>query len=116
MELSEAGLIFKKAKESGLVMSRVPKDVKQLFTEIAENEFCDDYGLTFKWIFDQAMEYQKMKNIMFTDMIDKINYIAENTTPVEDYTSSEEKDDGNEKIIRLINGRIIKHTGGKKDE
>lgn len=115
MESSDAGIIFKKAKESGLVMSRVPKDIKQLFLEIAENEFCDDYGLTFKWIFDQAMEYQKMKSILFTDMIDKINYIAENTTPVEDCQSIEEKDDNNEKIIRLINGRIIKHMCEKND-
>jgi len=113
---NEGDIIYKKIRESGLVMSRVPRDIKELFVNLAGDQFCDDFGLCFKWVFDQAMEYQKMKSILFTDMIDKINYIADNVQ--EKDTDEEEElpqDSGHEKIVRLINGKQLKYLGGKDE-
>ena len=39
-------------KEWGLVISRVPKQTKQLFITLADTEFCSDYGMTLKWLVD----------------------------------------------------------------
>jgi len=57
--------ILKPIKERGIVMSRVPERTRNEFIEFAENEFCDDRGMCFKWLFTQAMEYQKMKKVLF---------------------------------------------------
>lgn len=35
-----------------LVLQRVPLNVAQEFRELAHKEFCGDYGMTLKWLWD----------------------------------------------------------------
>ena len=55
----------------GLVMSRVPEKTRKEFIEFANGEFAEDYGMALKWIFEQAMEYQKVKKVLLNEDIIK---------------------------------------------
>jgi len=41
-----------KAKRTSLSIQRIPEEVKTEFLELAEKEFCKDYGMTLKWLMD----------------------------------------------------------------
>jgi hypothetical protein len=56
-----------KLKSSGIVISRLPKDTKDAFMKLAEERFCDDYGMTLVWLLDQATEYQTAKEVLFNN-------------------------------------------------
>jgi len=105
-----AGIVLKKARESGLVISRIPKETRDIFVKIAEESFADDYGLLLKNLLDQALEYQQMKAILFYGLHEKIDKILECVDK-----DKEKVDEDGQKTIKLLNGRIVK--GGKnKDE
>ena len=55
----------KKARESGLIIQRIPKNTKEEFVELANNEFCGDYGMTLKHQQQQCEEYQRFKKLLF---------------------------------------------------
>ena len=38
--------------ERKLFISRLPKNIKEEFTKFAEEEFCDDFGMAFKNVWD----------------------------------------------------------------
>ena len=61
--MEENGIVLRDDRK--ISISRVPKQTKDMFTALAEEEFCDDYGLCFKYILEQAKEYQKVKGILF---------------------------------------------------
>jgi len=63
--------IILREKEKSLHMSRVPKNLKEEFVKLANAEFTGDFGLCFKWCFDQAMEYQYMKSALFNGYLVK---------------------------------------------
>lgn len=85
-----------KDKETRLNISRVPKKVKILFIQLAEEEFEKDYGMTLKWCLDQAIEYQNIKPLMF------------NLLPQKSQNDVEQE----EGSIKTFSGRELK--GGKK--
>ncbi len=37
---------------SGLSISRLPKKTKEVFINLAEEDFCNDYGMTLKFLLD----------------------------------------------------------------
>lgn len=41
--------------DRSLYMGRVPEKTKKAFIELAEDEFCGDYGMTLKWLIDREM-------------------------------------------------------------
>lgn len=45
-----------------LGISRVPAQLKADFTALAKEEFCNDYGMTLRHIWDQFIEYQMLKS------------------------------------------------------
>ena len=47
-------------KTKGLIISRIPQRTKKQFTDIAKAEFCDDYGMTLKWLMDYAFVIQPL--------------------------------------------------------
>ena len=44
-----------KATQYDLKIKRVPKDTIKRFKELAEKEFCGDYGMTLKWLVDDII-------------------------------------------------------------
>lgn len=83
---NNAEIVLRKAKSQGIVISRIPINTRNIFTELAEQEFADDYGLCFKAILDDFLEYQKLKYIFIDNIdmkldiiIDKLNNVKEET-------------------------------------
>ena len=54
----------KKLRENSLGISRLDKETKLKFMEMATH-FCDDYGQTLQWCLVQAIEYQEAKKLFF---------------------------------------------------
>jgi hypothetical protein len=44
--------VFKKIKRADLVISRVPTPTLDFFKELADKEFCNDYGMALKHLID----------------------------------------------------------------
>jgi hypothetical protein len=101
---NSAGIVLKNARESGLVISRVPKTTKDLFIAVADGEFCSDYGLLLKHLLDQTLEYQEMKRLLFNGLHDKLDAILDKIEP------KEEKNEDGTKTIQLMNGKTINKT------
>jgi len=99
MEKEEIEKLKRRIKEQSLVIGRVPKKVKEDFISLANQGFCSDYGMTLGFIFDQAMEYQAMKNTFFENMNYKLNHIIELLT-------QEKKPE--KETITLVSGRKVK--------
>jgi len=47
-----------------LKISRVPPKTLKVFKEIADEEFCGDYGMCLKWLVDYAIEDLKYVNLV----------------------------------------------------
>lgn len=43
---------IRKSLTDGLRISRIPEKTRKGFIELADTEFCSDYGLTLKYLFD----------------------------------------------------------------
>ena len=69
--------IVLKEKERSLHISRIPKKTKEDFVKFADEEYVSDYGMAFKFCFDQAMEYQMMKPLIFGISQEKSNPLGE---------------------------------------
>ena len=84
-----------------LVISRVPENLKKEFIEFANQEFCEDYGMALRWLWDQAWEYQAMKEkLIDLGSIDARLRILEDNLLTQGNKS--------EKSIKLLNGKIIR--------
>ena len=64
MENEEFNEVVLREKERSLFISRVPKNTKDRFMELANSEFAGDYGLLLQWIFSQSIEYQRVKELL----------------------------------------------------
>ena len=100
-------------KEKSLVISRVPPKVKKDFISLANQGFCSYYGMTLGFIFDQAMEYQAMKNTFFENMNFKLDHIIGLLIDKNILETQEEKPE--KETITLVSGRKVeKSKGGGK--
>jgi hypothetical protein len=88
MKREEIEKIAKEENNTFLKISRVPIQVKDVFIQISEGEFVGDYGMCLKWCIEQALEYQRVKEVL----LDKefMAYIFENKPKVE--TQIEQKE------------------------
>ena len=98
----EINNIVLKEKETRLSISRVPKNTKLRFIELAENEFDNDYGQLLKWLLDQAVEYQNMKYAFFENINYKLDTIIANSE------QSQSEPEEEYKIKTMLSGRKIK--------
>ena len=64
MENEEFNGVVLREKERSLFISRVPKNTKDRFMELANSEFAGDYGLLLQWLYSQAIEYQRVKELL----------------------------------------------------
>ncbi len=93
--------IQERLQAHGIVMSRVPKTTREEFVKYAEEEFCDDYGMCLKYVWDNF----KLWKIFFQNMEYKLDEIIRKL----DNPIVEEKPEG----INMLSGRKVM-KGGKK--
>lgn len=100
------GVVLKKMKEKGLIMSRVPVKTRDEFIKFAEEEFADDRGMLLHEVW---RVYKQMINIQETFDV-KLNYIIQllesKEVPKEEIPK--------EKIKMLDGSKRMK--GGEKNE
>lgn len=84
-------------------MSRVPIGIRDAFVALAEEEFCGDYGLTLKTIY----EGYAMWKLFFENTNFKLDYISEKLDSITDLVSNsqikEEKPEGK----KMLGGRKV---------
>lgn len=62
---------FKKAIEfKGLVINRIPERYKNLFKDLAKEEFADDYGNLLRQLLVSYFEYEQLKNMFLSNNLD----------------------------------------------
>lgn len=61
--------VFDKIMSTKIVINRVPKITKGIFTKLAKDEFADDYGMALASILKEAEEYKKLKDMFFKNKI-----------------------------------------------
>ena len=97
--------IQERVKANGIVMNRVPDSTRQEFINFSKEEFCDDRGMCFKYIWDNF----KLWKLFFENIDMKLDKILDNTqSPIQEIEKNSEKS------IRLLSGRELK--GGNKNE
>lgn len=74
----EMNEIVLRENEKRLNISRVPKNTKEIFIQIATDEFAGDYGLLLKTLVDSYLEYLNMKSIFLEDINMKLDLILNN--------------------------------------
>ena len=97
--------VMLKEKENKLSMSRVPKKTKELFLEIANEDYSGDYGMCLKGILDGYMLFK----VFFENMDMKLDKVLcklnENTQRNEESSESE---------IKTMSGRTVEKGGTRK--
>ena len=77
-----------------LVIGRVPDDTKEQFVQFAKSEYCDDYGMAFKAIW----EYFK-GDMKYIHMLERIDSVEKRLNGVESKSDS--------KNIKTLGGKDI---------
>lgn len=101
----DEGIILRH-NERGLYMNDVNKDIKELFFQLAKEDHANHYGNCLKWCIEQALEYQKVKEIILNQ--DFINHILGDKPQIE----TEEKKPI--KQIKMLNGKTIEREEKEK--
>jgi hypothetical protein len=99
-----AGIVLKKAKAQGLIISRVPQRIRDNFTKLAEDEFADDYGATLSFLwnnFELWTAFMQNWDIKLNYIIDKIEGIKFPDKP--------------EVLKKMLSGKFIKMKGGQDE-
>lgn len=82
-----------------ITINRVPLATKRAFKELAEQEFCDDYGMTLKWLIDGTLT---MKEQDVQAQIATLQHQIDSLR-AEILASKGEK----QKKVRLLNGKEL---------
>lgn len=90
--------IVLREKERKLFISRLPMQVKEEFIKLANEEFCEDYGMAFKHVWDNF----KLWKVFFENTDYKLDEILRKLDNTEEKPES----------ITMLSGRKVK--GGKK--
>lgn len=89
-----------------LHIARVPEKTKKQFIELAEEEFCGDYGMTLKWLMDD------IPNLDIRMIIAKLEEHESRISVLESIPKEEKP---KKKTRKMLDG-TIKNIGGKEDE
>ncbi len=95
--------VLLKERERKLFINRIPKNIKEEFIKFAEEEFCGDYGLCLKYVWDNF----KIWKIFFENIDLKLDVIIE---MIQNKQETEPKN-----MVKTLSGKILK-KGGKKNE
>lgn len=105
MDKEEFDKIVLLEKERRLSINRIPKVTKEEFITFADAEFCSDYGMAFRHIWDNF----KIMSVIETFDI-KLNYII---TLLENQSKEKEIEP---KTKTMLSGRKIVVKGGKNEQ
>ena len=83
--------------ERGIVISRIPKEIKDIFITLAKTDFCDDYGMALREVVTQYIEYQEIKHMLFNG---RMRLLFEQPQPVEAESTTRD--------IKTLSGKVIK--------
>lgn len=89
--------------ERKLFISRIPKETKELFIEIANKEFEGDYGMLLKELVEDYCEFKQMKFLFFENIDNKLNTIL---SKIDNHNQPENS-------ITLLSGKKIIKEGIK---
>lgn len=103
-----AHVLARKLQENrkSLHIARIPDKTKGAFIELAEKEFCGDYGMALKWLIDDIPSQDTRMIIAKLEDHESRILALESTTP-----STEKKIDEN--VIKMVNGKKIVVRGLK---
>ena len=104
------GVVLKKMKEKGLVMSRVPTHTREEFIKLAQDHFADDRGMLLHhvWnVYKQAINIQETFDVKLNYIIQLLETIKINSPDKEEKPKTSE--------VRMLSGRRVK-GGTKKNE
>jgi hypothetical protein len=87
--------------QASLHISRIPTQTKKEFKEYAEKEFCNDFGLAFKYVWDS---YKGVLNFEVQEMLIRIEELESRIDLLEATQPQQKEDDG----IKTLSGRVIK--------
>lgn len=92
-----------------LSINRIPPKTKEEFKSFADYEFEGDFGMCLKWCLEQALEYQSVKSIYFSqEGIEKMLDLIHST-------SNQDTKDSNSEITRNMAGKPI-YAQSKSEE
>lgn len=101
MDKEEFKGIILNEKERSLHISRVPKITKDAFVLLAEEEFCGDYGMCLKNLFDNFSLWK----LLFENMDMKLDNIISIISKLEN------KEEKPEHSLTMLNGRKVMKGG-----
>lgn len=90
-----------KHKPADLIISRVPQKTIKEFKDLANEEFCKDYGMTLKWLMDGIIKADTQELLIRIEELEK--RVGELTLKSEIQLTTTEK----KKSIKLLNGKEI---------
>jgi hypothetical protein len=82
---------IEKLKRTSLSIQRIPEKTKTEFMELAEKEFCKDYGMTIKWLLDFRKGLLENPN---SQLQAQINLLAEEIAELKKEEKIEEQPKG----------------------
>lgn len=86
-------LKFLKDKRPDLTINRVPEDTKRKFVEMADAEYCSDYGMLLKALVDSATDAR------FEEFNARLDGVQERLTALESKKSR--------KTLKMADGSVI---------
>jgi len=94
---------FKKVEKAGLNISRIPSKAKKRFIELANEDFCGDYGMLVKYLLDihdgiipTSLDQTERAEAKADEALTQLAELKHDS-------ASEEK-----KVIKNINGQVMK--------
>ena len=81
-DIPHAQKIMKKIthNSSSISISRLPIKTKDKFIDLADKEFCGDYGFTLKFLMDDLIDSDvRMLMDTISDLTSRVNYLEQNS-------------------------------------
>jgi hypothetical protein len=97
-------IILRKTRADGLVMSRVPKRVRDNFIKLAEEEFAGDYGMTLVYLWNNFELWTSFMQNWDT----KLNYLINTINTTSSINTN------NSPKIKMMDGKELL-KGGKNE-
>lgn len=88
----------KRLEETGMWFSRVPLNTKREFKEYCKEEWADDRGLLFKYVWEEFKEFKELKKMLFKgecssgheEIHAKLDYLADELAKLKEVPKEEE--------------------------
>lgn len=60
---------LKEFEYKGIVINRIAPKYKDMFKKIAEEDYCDDYGMCLTIMIQDYLEYRKLKEMLLNNIL-----------------------------------------------